>query len=51
VERCSGPLLVGYDADPAGAAATDCAAGLLGDLDVRVVELSVGGDPAQLLAA
>lgn len=34
-ERCLGPLLVAYDADPAGAAATDRVAGLLEDLDVR----------------
>lgn len=50
-ERCSGPVLVAYDADPAGAAATDRAAGLLGDLDVRAVELPAGCDPVELLAA
>jgi len=50
-ERCAGPVLVASDADPAGAAATDRVAGLLGDLDVRAVELPAACDPAELLAA
>ncbi len=46
-----GPLLVAYDGDRAGRAATLRAAGLLGGLDARAVRLPEGRDPADVLVA
>ena len=50
-QRCSGPLLVAYDPDPAGAAATGRAATLLPGVDAAAVQLPAGCDPADLLTA
>lgn len=44
-----GPLLVAYDGDPAGAAATLRAADLLTTADAHVVQLPAGRDPADVL--
>jgi len=46
-----GRLLLGYDGDPAGQAATNRAADLLTGLPAEVVMLPAGCDPADLLAA
>ncbi len=46
-----GPLLVAYDGDPAGAAATLRAADLLTTADAHVVQLPAGRDPADVLVA
>jgi len=51
LDATGGPLLVAYDGDPAGAAATLRAADLLTTADAHVVQLPAGRDPADVLAA
>ena len=46
-----GPLLLAYDNDPAGQAATLRAADLLRGLETHVVQLPAGQDPADVLVA